>query len=476
MSTIFVGVGQCGNQLSNKLLDYLTTNQTIQTSYLFNHFDGKFHFVNLDSEPKVINNLSSDHKEHLRLENLINTKCGRGSNWASGYAGLRKDGELKIIEKTLEAIRRESERCDVLLNFNIMHSLSGGTGSGCGSRLIEQLRDNYGPKKYIFTQSVAPFRDGELPLQHYNNLLCLSHLQEHADCIGLYQNDDIFNLIEKQANEVSRSTPSSTKSALLPFNNPKLNKKSASLESSLPNSISINDMNSYIVKCLLSSIYPVDSVSLKTQSFGLELFEMQRFLCSNPNLKIIEVYNVNSSSSGLKSTSLSDRSSNQLTKSNPLVKQLISVVPKYKRDTTQLYTSLNSLLIARGNQDLNEYDNKMVVSQIWQDFDLIKKSLNPVEWNPFTIDLWSSKYAINEPESTTNTNNAAKTKTNSLTLAVNRNKCVDYLSDVLSISKKKFVARAYLHWYEKFNVGDDHFEKAFENLGQIIDSYTQMTH
>ena len=197
MSSIFVGVGQCGNQLSGVLLDYLLANQTPQTAYLFNHFDNKFHFVNLDSEAKVIQGLHAEHHAHLRAENLINTKCGRGSNWASGYSGLRKDGALKIIEQSLEAIRREAERCDLLLNFNVMHSLSGGTGSGCGSRLIEQLRDTYGYKKYIFTQSVAPFRDGELPLQHYNNLLCLSHLHEFVDCVCLYQNDDLMSIVEK---------------------------------------------------------------------------------------------------------------------------------------------------------------------------------------------------------------------------------------------------------------------------------------
>ena len=157
MSTIFVGVGQCGNQLSSVLLDYFISNQTPQNSYLFNHFDGKFHFVNLDSEAKVINKLLGQHKSNLREENLINTKCGRGSNWASGYTGLEKDGALKIINNSLEAIRRESEKCDLLLNFNVMHSLSGGTGSGCGSRLIEQLREEYGYKKYIFTQSILQF-------------------------------------------------------------------------------------------------------------------------------------------------------------------------------------------------------------------------------------------------------------------------------------------------------------------------------
>ena len=265
MSTIFISVGQCGNQLSSALIDYLKSNLTSQTSFLFNHYDGKFHFVNLDSEIKVINNLIADHRDCLRMDNLINTRCGRGSNWASGYIGLEKDGALKIIEKSIEAIRMEMERCDFLLNFNIQHSLSGGTGSGCGSKLVERLRDEFGYKKYIFTQSVAPFKDGELPLQHYNNLLALSHLNEFVDCINLFHNDDIFNQIERNHNEYINSNPSSTTSTKTRLM-PQALKKSSSNENLPPNSISIKQMNSHIIRSFLNLIYPVDSVSLKSQS------------------------------------------------------------------------------------------------------------------------------------------------------------------------------------------------------------------
>ncbi len=117
MSSIFISVGQCGNQLSSTLLDYLTNNKTAQTSYLFENFDEKYHFVNLDSECKVINSLLDKHGAKLRHENIINTRCGRGSNWASGYSGLEKDNATKLINSSLDSIRREIERCDFLLSF-----------------------------------------------------------------------------------------------------------------------------------------------------------------------------------------------------------------------------------------------------------------------------------------------------------------------------------------------------------------------
>ena len=58
----------------------------------------------------------------------------------------------------------------------MMHSLSGGTGSGLGSRLIEALRDEYG-LGHLMSCAFAPHTSGESPLQHYNSLLTLATLQ-----------------------------------------------------------------------------------------------------------------------------------------------------------------------------------------------------------------------------------------------------------------------------------------------------------
>jgi hypothetical protein len=261
------------------------------------------------------------------LENMINTKCGRGSNWSSGYSGLPKDGASQLMDLSLEAIRREAERCDFLLTFNMMHSLSGGTGSGCTSRLIESLRDEYGSKVFICTQSVAPFKSGELPLQHYNNLLCLSHLNEYADCIGLFQNDDIMKLIETIRPSNTATTSSGLNSNVIMKQN---------------KTISIDQMNEYIINCIFSTIHPVDSVSEFKQSIGIELLEMQRFLCPNPSLKLIEIYSLNKS-----------HMKNIVATNDALLKKLLSVLPKYNLNLTKTehYATMNGLFIVRGKND-----------------------------------------------------------------------------------------------------------------------------
>jgi cell division GTPase FtsZ len=83
----------------------------------------------------------------------------------------------------------------------LFHSLAGGTGSGLGSRLIECYRDYFGSSSFLMTASVWPAQSGETPLQQYNVCLSLASLQENADAVFLFQNDQIVRMLEKNLNK-----------------------------------------------------------------------------------------------------------------------------------------------------------------------------------------------------------------------------------------------------------------------------------
>jgi tubulin delta len=72
-------------------------------------------------------------------------------------------------------MRREAEKSDFVMGSVIMHSLAGGTGSGLGSRVIEEYKD-YFPKQFLMTLSVWPSIYGETPLQNYNAIFSLAKL------------------------------------------------------------------------------------------------------------------------------------------------------------------------------------------------------------------------------------------------------------------------------------------------------------
>jgi hypothetical protein len=329
----------------------------------------------------------------------------------------------------------------------LLHSLSGGTGSGLGSKLLESMRDSYGSKKYIFTCSVAPFRDGELPLQHYNNLLCLSHLHEFADCVYLFRNDETFALVEKQYAEQSqeaKSTDTSVQFGAAP---------------SKAVSVSVDDLNCQIMRSFYSSVAPVETNS-KAQGFGLEQMEIKRLCCAYENLKMIEAVHLSEPVRGFYAKKMQNnaflKEINKYLRKSQVISEPLSSSPRLS-----VYKAVNSVVILRGGEIC---DN---VSHFYKNETELKKMLNCVAWNPYPVD-----YLTNRKSLVLSAKEAAKS---SLTLVLNRNKCVDFLQDVRGRARMKFQANAYLHWYAKFGIEKAFFENAFNNIDFIIDSYTEMT-
>ena len=75
----------------------------------------------------------------------------------------------------------------------MFYSLGGGTGSGLGSRLLEELS---GEKRPLLATAVLPIASGENPMQCYNVLLALNWLQDLADGVLLYENDSLLSQVE----------------------------------------------------------------------------------------------------------------------------------------------------------------------------------------------------------------------------------------------------------------------------------------
>ena len=82
---------------------------------------------------------------------------------------------------------------------------------GLGSRFVEKVRTEY-PRSTILSVAIAPHSHGELPLQHYNSLLALSHLQQFADGVVLFQNDSVLEDVMKTS---QKSAPGKSSSCSL---------------------------------------------------------------------------------------------------------------------------------------------------------------------------------------------------------------------------------------------------------------------
>ncbi len=185
MSTVFLHVGQCGNQLgqalweeassprwsgpggggtyskstasTGKSLSSKTTSPSpvsrasprpagmrrpSATGYVpWTVVDSSIPCVLVDAEPKVIRRCLDKKRsgslvlsQRVREECCVCDKTGRGNNWAYGYYGRKGEREggsgEDLLGRVREAVRRVVERCDRFSGFLMLHSIAGGTGSG----------------------------------------------------------------------------------------------------------------------------------------------------------------------------------------------------------------------------------------------------------------------------------------------------------------------------------------------------------
>ncbi|KAF5901097.1 tubulin beta chain, nucleomorph-like, partial [Clarias magur] len=301
--------------------------------------NGHLAAVCVDTEPKVLRKVHELVKtKEIHPSNIIEGKGGRGGNWAYGYHGGQGETENGLLQHTMEALRREAERQDYYGGTVALHSLSGGTGSGLGSRLCEEIREAF-PAGHILTVSVVPHQSGESPLQHYNTLLSLAALHRSADGILLFHNDHVLSRSGFQQKShtghgaVSCGFSQSTLSA----------------------------MNAHITSCMAGLLLPLTTRSF---SLGAEPWELMRSVCPVPTAKLL--YTTQASASAVSHW-------------DSLVSETLKNLPQLSPDGKP-YSSRAVLAVARGDQD-----NSFIVSNVLQK---LRQAHRCVDWNPFPVDHW----------------------------------------------------------------------------------------
>ncbi|AFP65465.1 gamma-tubulin (nucleomorph) [Chroomonas mesostigmatica CCMP1168] len=188
-----------------------------------------------DLEPRVLHNLNrSAYKSLYDKKNIIFSTQSAGNNWAKGYY-QSIDYQVQLEEN----FRKNSEKCENLGIFNIIHSISGGTGAGAGSLVIEILRDEF-PGKFINCYSIVPsqMEASETVVQPYNSILSYRWLTLYADCVTFFDNSSLEKIISSDTEIgninfkhinflISKIINSSTENIRFPINS------NQSLESSL---------------------------------------------------------------------------------------------------------------------------------------------------------------------------------------------------------------------------------------------------
>lgn len=199
---VFVQAGQCGNQLGhtfiNEIYSHLTSSSAKELgieSHLQVYFRERSsgnrlttRSVCLDTEPKVIHESISKANDSGKwgydAKSIAYRHGGAGNNWALGYQ--MTSGEF--LETSLNCIRRELEHCDYSQTLVFMHSVAGGTGSGLGTHITEACYDAF-PHATRMNIAITPYHFGEVVVQHYNAMLCLSKICTSSHGVLVFENE-----------------------------------------------------------------------------------------------------------------------------------------------------------------------------------------------------------------------------------------------------------------------------------------------
>ncbi|XP_054722050.1 tubulin epsilon chain-like [Uloborus diversus] len=207
--SIFVQVGQCGNQIGCRFWDialqeFLVCKKAVDDiEYFFKpndvHKDSegrsildgiKARAVLIDMEEGVISEtLRGPLKDLFSHKQLVTDVSGSGNNWAVGNMvyGPKYQNDITAL------FRKEAEACDSLQCFYLIHSVGGGTGSGLGTAVLEYLYHEF-PKVPRFVSAVFPSLVDDVITSPYNTVLANSKLIEFASCVIPFENKALTDI------------------------------------------------------------------------------------------------------------------------------------------------------------------------------------------------------------------------------------------------------------------------------------------
>ncbi|XP_042240645.1 tubulin alpha-4A chain-like isoform X2 [Homarus americanus] len=178
----------------------------------YNNYHSFFHEVGsgqhvpraifVDLEPTVIDQIrNGPYRQLFHQDKMITDKEDAANNYARGFYTNGK----KILNRTLESIRKLVDNCSSLQGFLIFHSLGGGTGSGFTALLMESLTVAYGKRtKLEFIVCPSPMMSTAV-VEPYNAVLTTHTTIENAECVFMVDNEALFDICTNMLG-VERST------------------------------------------------------------------------------------------------------------------------------------------------------------------------------------------------------------------------------------------------------------------------------
>ncbi|CAK9807698.1 Tubulin alpha-8 chain [Anthophora quadrimaculata] len=150
--------------------------------------------VIVDLEPTAIDEIRCGaYRKLFNPESLISGKEDASNNYARGYYSLG----YEAIDLVLDRICRIWETCSKPAGFIVFRALSGGTGSGFGTRLLQNLSRDY-PKQVTLDFVLYPSPNiSTVIVEPYNAVFTTHGALEHVDCCFLFDNEALYDICSR---------------------------------------------------------------------------------------------------------------------------------------------------------------------------------------------------------------------------------------------------------------------------------------
>lgn len=461
MAIVTVQLGQCGNQIGTQL--YSTVLQDALEARKAGHhgywevscerfFDSnpqttalRPRTVLIDMEQKVIQQ-SLEHSRKMKLweydsKCIYSQKRGSGNNWANGYCCYGP----AIEEDVMSMVHRQVERCDHLGGFLVLMSVAGGTGSGVGAHITEALRGEF-PHAFLVNQVVWPYASGEVIVQDYNTLLTLSHIYDTSDGVLAVQNDHLQQICSR----------------LLKLKN-----------------VSFADMNKVICHGLASILQPAVSreapgisevPAVKADHLSMSLWhigDLVSHLTSHPQYRLLSLMNIPQTPEAsqmytrylwpgllkhlrqmMLTSAAMDEGMDWTVKLDPPLWGGEVKKPPLRKGTSSHSRCTGAALFLRGLEAEGVDASQFAHPELFPPWSQPPSSLR-VAFHPHHFNKYEKSAA----------------------LVVNGRAILDPLGRVCSRGWAKFNARAYLHQYSKYGLGETDFVNAFVKMEHVLTLY-----
>ena len=206
---IFIHVGQAGIGLGNSMWELFSLEhgiykdetredmQPLARKIFTEAKNGKFYAnsIFIDSDPTNIDKIQADNYNYLfELDSFVSGNGDSSKNYAKGYFKIGQ----KLIDTSMNGIRKLVEKCSNLGGFILTNAVGGGTGSGCGSLVMENLCINY-DKKLRITFPIYPSpKLSNNCNEPYNCVFSTHELLEFSDIAITLDNEALYDIVKNK--------------------------------------------------------------------------------------------------------------------------------------------------------------------------------------------------------------------------------------------------------------------------------------